>query len=109
MHAIISLIPKIIAKSDSDSINSSHSFLDSVHKPILQKIVRDLSSFHTRRTESEFIDNVAYWLTEKLQNVCSHDVYVHNFTHIRDVNDNADSNKQQEDEKAPIHHLKKIA
>jgi CO dehydrogenase/acetyl-CoA synthase beta subunit len=62
LHAIISLIPKIIAKSDSDSINSSHSFLDSVHKPILQKIVR-----------------------------------------------NADSNKQQEDEKAPIHHLKKIA
>jgi len=103
----ISRNPEIMAKSDSDSFNSSLSILDSVHKPNLEKTVRDLSFFHTRHTASEFMDDVAYWLTEKLQNVCSRSIYVHNFTHIPDVADNADS-KHQEEEKMPIYHLKNI-
>jgi Zn-dependent M28 family amino/carboxypeptidase len=106
-HFTISLIPKIIAKPDTDSIINSHSIFDKVYTPNLEKIVRDLSSFHTRHTESKFIDDVAYWLTEKLQNVCSKNTYVHNFTHIPDEDDDADS-KQQQAERMPIYHLKNI-
>jgi hypothetical protein len=112
-HFTIFLIPKIMAKSDSDNITISHSILDEVHKNPLEKTVRDLSSFHTRHTESELIDDVAYWLTEKLQNTCSRDVYIHNFTYISDEDDNADSKQQQQQqqqrqEKMPLYHLKSI-
>ena len=44
------------------------------------------TSFHTRHTESEYLDDVAYWLTEKLQSVCSRGVYVQNFTYTPDKN-----------------------
>ncbi|MGC1132709.1 MAG: M20/M25/M40 family metallo-hydrolase [Nitrososphaeraceae archaeon] len=107
----ISLIPKIMAKSDSDNITISHSILDEVHKNPLEKTVRDLSSFHTRHTESELIDDVAYWLTEKLQSTCSRDVYIHNFTYILDKDGNTDSKQQQQQqrqEKMPLYHLKNL-
>ena len=115
-HFTISLTPKIMAKSDSDNITISHSILDEVHKDSLEKTVRDLSSFHTRHTESELIDDVAYWLTEKLQNTCSRDVYIHNFTYIPDEDDNADSKRRQQQqqeqeqrqEKMPLYHLKNL-
>ncbi len=76
--------PKITAKSDSDDdddIIIPNSILDQVNLDYLKETVHDLSSFHTRHTESENIDDVASWLMEKLQNICGGDVYTHNFTH----------------------------
>ena len=77
-------LPRIIAKSDVDTrsgdIILDHK-LDGVHLDNLRKTVNDLSSFYTRHTESEFIDDVAYWLTGKLRSICDTDVYIQNFTH----------------------------
>ena len=101
--------PKITAKSDMYDSIISNSTLDEVHLDNLNKTVRDLSSFHSRHTESEFIDDVAYWLTEKLQNICSREVYVHNFTHIPNEEDDVDSRQDHQQEKMPIYHLKNIA
>jgi hypothetical protein len=58
----------------------------------LEETVRDLSSFHTRLTESEFLDDVAYWLTENLQRVCDTKVYVQNFTYTPENSDDDDDN-----------------
>ena len=61
--------PKITAKSDSDDddIINPNSILDQVQLDYLKETVYDLSSFHTRHTESENIVDVASWLTENLQ------------------------------------------
>ena len=91
--SLIFSIPKITAKSDIDSIITPHRIIEEVNPANLEKTVRDLSSFHTRHTESEFIDNVAYWLTEKLQSVCETNVYVQNFTYtLENTNDDEDDN-----------------
>jgi Peptidase family M28 len=83
----IFFIPKITAKSDADSIiTTPYRIIEGVNLTNLEKTVRDLSSFHTRHTESEYLDDVAYWLTEKLQSVCSREVYVQNFTYTPDKN-----------------------
>ena len=67
--------PKIIAKSDTDDILISDSIVDEVNLDNLKKAVYHLSSFHTRHTESEFLDDAASWLTDKLQSVCDTGVY----------------------------------
>lgn len=83
----IFFIPKITAKSDADSIiTTPYRIIEGVNLTNLEKTVRDLSSFHTRHTESEYLDDVTYWLTEKLQSVCSREVYVQNFTYTPDKN-----------------------
>ena len=97
--SFISFIPKITAKSDADNIITPHHIIDEVIPTNLEKTVHDLSFFHTRHTESEFIDDVAYWLVEKLQNVCSRDVYIHNFTQISDEDDNVDTQQQRKKKK----------
>jgi hypothetical protein len=85
-------IPKITAKSDVDSsITTSYRIIEEVNSTNLEKTIRDLSSFHTRHTESEYLDDVAYWLTEKLQSVCGREVYVQNFTYTPDKTDDNDS------------------
>jgi Zn-dependent M28 family amino/carboxypeptidase len=86
-----SSFPRITAKSDVDNINIPDRILDKVHIGNLEKTVHDLSSFHTRHTESEFIDNVAHWLTEKLQSVCGREVYVQNFTYTADKTNGDDA------------------
>lgn len=68
-------IPKVTAKSDVDSIiiTTPHRIMEEVNSTNLEKNVHDLSSFHTRQSESKFIDDVAYWLREtskRLQNGC---------------------------------------
>jgi acetylornithine deacetylase/succinyl-diaminopimelate desuccinylase-like protein len=86
--------PKISAKSDADGVVIPQHIIDKVNPADLEKTVRDLSSFHTRHTESEFIDDVAYWLIENLQSICGIEVHVHNFTYTpentndREVNSN---------------------
>jgi len=96
----IFFIPKITAKSDVDSsITTPYRIIEEVNSTNLEKIIRDLSSFHTRHTESEYLDDVAYWLTEKLQSVCGREVYVQNFTYTPDKTDDNDS-----DLKSNTHH-----
>ncbi|MPZ06902.1 MAG: M20/M25/M40 family metallo-hydrolase [Nitrososphaeraceae archaeon] len=98
-----SFIQKITAKSDADSIIISNRIVDEVHPANLEKTVRELSSFHTRHTESEFIDDVAYWLTEKLQSVCGTDVYVQNFTYTPEkTNDDNDSDVNSNHRQRPF-------
>jgi hypothetical protein len=88
----IFFIPKITAKSDVDSIIiTPYRIIEEVNLTNLEKTVLDLSSFHTRHTESEYLDDVAYWLTEKLQSVCGREVYVQNFTYTPDKTDDDDS------------------
>ena len=88
----IFFIPKITAKSDVDSIiTTPYYIIEGVNLTNLEKTVRDLSSFHTRHTESEYLDDVAYWLTEKLQSACSREVYVQNFMYTPDKNNDNDS------------------
>ncbi|MGH9952165.1 MAG: M28 family metallopeptidase, partial [Nitrososphaeraceae archaeon] len=84
--------PKITTKSGTnDSIIFDH-LLDEVHQDNLEQTVRDLSSFHTRHTESEFIDDAAFWLTEKLQSVCDTEVYIQNFTYTPENANGDDDN-----------------
>ncbi|MGH9979316.1 MAG: M20/M25/M40 family metallo-hydrolase [Nitrososphaeraceae archaeon] len=84
--------------------------IDKVQLYNLEKSVHDLSSFHTRHSESESIDDVAYWLAEKLQSNCSTDVYIQNFTY-------SPSNTTSEDDddfnnihrQKPLYNLKNIS
>ena len=74
-------IPKIIAEVEVAS-QIPQPAIDKVQLYNIEKSVRDLTSFHTRHSESEFIDNVAYWLAEKLQSNCGKDVHIQNFTYF---------------------------
>jgi hypothetical protein len=56
--------------------------LDQVNSTKLENWIDDLSSFYTRHTKSEYIENVAYWLKNELQSVCNGEAYFHNFTQI---------------------------
>ena len=90
-------LPQIIAKSEVDTSSSGiildHK-LDGVHLDNLRNTVNDLSSFYTRHTESEFIDDVAYWLTEKLRSICDTDVYIQNFTFTPEKATNEDDDNE---------------
>jgi hypothetical protein len=59
-----------------------HSAINQVNSTKLKNWIDNLSSFHTRHTKSEYIENVAYWLKNELQSVCNGNVYFHNFTRI---------------------------
>jgi Zn-dependent M28 family amino/carboxypeptidase len=97
----------INAMSDTDSIIIPHNLIDEVHSANLEKAVRDLSSFHTRHIESEFMYDVVYGLREKLQSACDgRDVYLHNFTHQRGQQEQ--KQEQQENIFIPSYHLKNI-
>jgi hypothetical protein len=119
-HVTIFSFQKIIAKSDhNSSIITNHHIIDKkLHPDNLEKTVHELSSFHNRHTESRFIDDVAYWLTEKLQDICgSKGVYINNFTHIHPLDEGDDSinsgllqgQQQEQHENVSLYHLKNIA
>jgi len=74
-------LPNINAKVEVAS-HIPQTVIDKVQLNNLEKSVRDLSSFHTRHSESEFIDDAASWLAEELQNNCSTDVNIQNFTYF---------------------------
>jgi hypothetical protein len=59
-----------------------HSVINQVNSTKLMDWIDNLSSFHTRHTKSEYIENVAYWLKSELQGICNVRVYFHNFTRI---------------------------
>ncbi|HEX2409323.1 MAG TPA: M20/M25/M40 family metallo-hydrolase [Nitrososphaeraceae archaeon] len=54
--------------------------LDQVNSTKLKEWIDILSSFHTRNTKSNYIENVAYWLKNELQNLCEGRVSFHNYT-----------------------------
>jgi hypothetical protein len=54
--------------------------LDQVNSTKLKQYIDFLSSFHTRHTKSHYIENVSYWLTNELQNLCEGRVIFHNYT-----------------------------
>jgi hypothetical protein len=61
---------------------SNNEVVNQVNSTRLKNWIETLSSFHTRHTKSEYIDNVAYWLKGELQRICGGEVYFHNFTRI---------------------------
>jgi Peptidase family M28 len=89
----ISSLLKITAESDADnSINIPQHIIDEVNSTNLERTIHDLSSFHTRNTQSEFIDDAAFWLVNKLQPICDDgNIEVHNFTHTPEEDNNIDS------------------
>jgi peptidase M28-like protein len=104
-------IPDINAKVE-DASRISRSELDKVQSYNLEESVRDLSSFHTRHSESESIDDVAYWLAEKLQSNCGTDVYIQNFTYSPDLTTSEDDDNNFSDihrQKPFFYNLKNIA
>ena len=103
-------ISKISAKSDADSVTIPQHIIDKVNLAFLEKTVRDLSSFHTRHTESEFIDDVAYWLIEKLRSICGMNIYIQNFTHSPEkTNDDDNGDNSNNSQRSPSYSLKNIA
>lgn len=77
-------IPESTEEEAEGASKIPHPAITKVQPYNLEKTVRELSSFHTRHSESEFIDDAAYWLAEKLQGVCGTDVFLQNFTIIPD-------------------------
>lgn len=65
------------AKETDDLV---HLIVDKVNSTILKNWIDNLTSFQTRHTKSEYIEDVAYWLKNALQSVCNGRVYFHNFT-----------------------------
>ena len=59
-----------------------YSIINQVNSTKLKDSIDALSSFNTRHTKSVYIENVTYWLENKLQSTCSDSVYFHNFTKI---------------------------
>jgi Zn-dependent M28 family amino/carboxypeptidase len=57
-----------------------YSIIDKANFTKLIYWIDNLSSFHTRHTKSEYIENAAYWLKSELESVCKGIVYFHNFT-----------------------------
>ena len=60
----------------------TYSVKNQVNSTNLNDSINSLSSFHTRHTKSAYIEDVAYWLKNKFENVCNGRVYFNNFTQI---------------------------
>jgi len=67
-------------KKPKDIDNLVHLIVDQVNSTRLKNWIDILSSFQTRHTKSEYIEDVAYWLKNELQSICNGRVYFHNFT-----------------------------
>jgi Peptidase family M28 len=67
-------------KKPKDIGNLVHLIVDQVNSTRLKNWIDNLSSFQTRHTKSEYIEDVAYWLKNELQSICNGRVYFHNFT-----------------------------
>jgi Zn-dependent M28 family amino/carboxypeptidase len=67
-------------KKPKDIGNLVHLIVDQVNSTRLKNWIDNLSSFQTRHTKSEYIEDVAYWVKNELQSICNGRVYFHNFT-----------------------------
>jgi len=79
--ACIDNIPSI-QKTDKDLKKQTDLILEQVNSTKLKEWINTLSSFHTRHTKSDHIENVAYWLKNELETLCENRVFFHNFTQI---------------------------
>ena len=69
--------------NNSDEIKiQTDLILDQVNSTKLKEWIDILSSFHTRNTKSNYIEDAVYWLKSELQNLCDGRVFFHNFTQI---------------------------
>lgn len=69
--------------NNSDEIKiQTDLILDQVNSTKLKEWIDILSSFLTRNTKSNYIEDVAYWLKSELQNLCDGRVFFHNYTQI---------------------------
>lgn len=71
--------PTYLQKIEDNNLQID-SILDQVNSTKLKEYVDILSSFPTRNTKSNYIDKVAYWLKDELQNLCEGRVFFHNYT-----------------------------
>jgi hypothetical protein len=69
-----------IHQHDINITNQTDLILEQVNSTKLKEWINTLSSFHTRHTKSEHIEDVAYWLKNELETLCESKVFVHNFT-----------------------------
>ncbi|HEX6645551.1 MAG TPA: M20/M25/M40 family metallo-hydrolase [Nitrososphaeraceae archaeon] len=83
-NSIITCIDNIpsIQKADKDLKKHTDLILEQVNSTKLKEWINTLSSFHTRHTKSDHIENVAYWLKNELETLCENRVFFHNFTQI---------------------------
>jgi hypothetical protein len=83
-NSIITCIDNIpsIQKADRDLKKHTDLILEQVNSTKLKEWINTLSSFHTRHTKSDHIENVAYWLKNELETLCENRVFFHNFTQI---------------------------
>jgi Zn-dependent M28 family amino/carboxypeptidase len=80
--AIICLDDQSQQEESKEAARVINSVVDQLNSTKLKDWIDSLSSFQTRHTKSEYIENVAYWLKNELQSVCKGRVYYHNFTQI---------------------------
>jgi hypothetical protein len=71
--------PTYLQKIEDHNIQID-SILDEVNSTKLKEYVDILSSFHTRNSKSNYIDKVAYWLKNELENLCEGRIFFHNYT-----------------------------
>jgi copper chaperone CopZ len=69
-----------IQKEDSDVKKQTELILEQVNSTKLKEWINNLSSFHTRHTKSNHIENVAYWIKNELETLCENRVFFQNFT-----------------------------
>ena len=69
-----------IQKVDSDVKKQTELILEQVNSTKLKEWINNLSSFHTRHTKSDHIENVAYWIKNELETLCENRVFFQNFT-----------------------------
>jgi len=64
-----------IQKEDSDVKKQTELILEQVNSTKLKERINNLSSFHTRHTKSDHIENVAYWIKNELETLCENRVF----------------------------------
>jgi hypothetical protein len=69
-----------IQKEDRDIKKQTDLILEQVNSSKLKEWINILSSFHTRHTKSDHIENVAYWIKNELETLCENRVFFQNFT-----------------------------
>jgi hypothetical protein len=70
----------LIQQEHIDIKKQTDLIIEQVNSTKLKEWINTLSSFHTRHTKSDLIEDVAYWLKNELGTLCESRVFVHNFT-----------------------------
>ena len=71
-----------IKKNQINDEKLINAILEKIDSGKLKNWLFNLSSFHNRHTKTEYIDQVAYWIKNELQQTCNGKVYFYNFNHL---------------------------